>query len=838
MKRLDKLRTLARAALLLEAVWPALWPPLAVAGLFLGAALLDLPQLLSVWAHVLLLAVTAAAFLGLLWKGLHPVRVPDQAAADRRLETASGLPHRPLAVLSDRPARIDAAGMVLWQAHVARAAAQLHRLKVGAPHPGLPKRDPTALRAALIVALAACLVIAGPDAPARVVAALVPAITPPTPAAPPELRAWITPPPYTRQAPVFLRAEAPAVSVPTGSHLTISLTGGSGVPTLSLGDASQDFNALDAASFQADRDLTSGGRLAVRVGGATLGQWDLTVVADRPPVVAWSAPPSRAQASQQTRLPWKVADDHGVVSLQAEIHLDARPDAPPLVVAIPLPGGAVKAAKGINQQDLTAHPWAGLPVTITLVGHDFPGQTGASEPAELTLPERTFNNPIAQALIQIRKGLSLHPDDRGDEMEALDGTMQKLDMFGDDFGAVLNLSGIYFKLVRDPSLEGIAEAQERLWQLALHMEEGQVEPTARALEAARQAAKDAMEALLKAPSQENRDALDARLKELELAIERHMQALMEEAKRTGEPMPMSPDSRPITQQDLERLADRAREAAREGRTEEAQRRMADLERLLDQLRNAKPGQANQRNGEQRQRGRQQMGAVQDMVAREGGLLDHTESRVDQGLRFRPVAPPSGADPNAAREADRRVQQALRRALGELMQQFGDLAGEIPPSLTEADQAMREAGRQFGEGRDKAAGDAVQQAIAALQKGAKEMGQAMARKFGPPQPGSGEEAGDGDEALFGMTMPGGQQNGRANGPLPGEANQADSRGRDPLGRAAGQGTSGGDESDDTKVPGGREHQKTYVIQEELRRRGAERDRSQPELDYIDRLLKQF
>ena len=41
-----------------------------------------------------------------------------------------------------------------------------------------------------------------------------------------------------------------------------------------------------------------------------------------------------------------------------------------------------------------------------------------------------------------------------------------------------------------------------------------------------------------------------------------------------------------------------------------------------------------------------------------------------------------------------------------------------------------------------------------------------------------------------------------------------------------------------VPEERERQHTRAIEEELRRRDAERTRPQPELDYIDRLLKQF
>ena len=50
-----------------------------------------------------------------------------------------------------------------------------------------------------------------------------------------------------------------------------------------------------------------------------------------------------------------------------------------------------------------------------------------------------------------------------------------------------------------------------------------------------------------------------------------------------------------------------------------------------------------------------------------------------------------------RDADARTQRALRRALGELMQQQGDLTGQVPPALGEADNAMREAGQALGLG---------------------------------------------------------------------------------------------------------------------------------------------
>src|SRR5581483_2390104 len=245
---------------------------------------------------------------------------------------------------------------------------------------------------------------------------------------------------------------------------------------------------------------------------------------------------------------------------------------------------------------------------------------------------------------------------------------------------------------------------------------------------------------------------------------------------------------------------------------------AELERMLDQLRNARAehGKNAQRRAQQRQRGRQQMGALQDMISRQGGLLDHAQGRADEENRprFGPQ-PAQPTDPETERQADRRVQQALRRALGELMQQFSDLTNEVPPSLGEADTAMREAGRQLGSGDDKGASGQEQKAIEALQKGGQEMGQAMAKQFGNGQQGEEGEAEDGGaEGQFMMQE--GRGDTRGSGMLPGPPGRADGR-RDPLGRQYGQGTSGADEGDDVTVPEERERQHTRAIEQELRRR---------------------
>jgi uncharacterized protein (TIGR02302 family) len=848
IRRLQRRREQARATLVFEHVWPALWPALGVLGAFLCLALLGLPSLLPAVLHLILLAVAAALVGFLLWRGLRGLRRPDDSEADRRLEAASGLRHRPLAVLDDVPAHAahggDPLGEALWRAHVARAIAQIGRLRVGLPHPGLAARDPQALRGGVVVALVACLIVAGPDAGSRLMGGLVPRLGLSASAATTQLQAWITPPVYTDLAPVFLKPGGGQVSVPAGSRLTVNVTGSETEPSLALGNQTGTFRRLDATSWQADRELTAGGRLSVRRDGGELAGWDLAVVADRPPVAAWTEPPGPGERGrQQTRLPWETSDDYGVVGLQAEMRLRDRPQAPPLVVTIPLPGGSQKEAHGVSQQDLTANPWAGLPVIAHLVARDAPGLIGTSADAEFELPMRPFRNPIARALIAVRRGLSLHPDDRKTADDGIAAVLEQTDKLADEFGAVITLSATSRLLVGDGSDAAITEAQSRLWSLALHFEEGETERTARALEAARKAAREALDRATQNPTDTNRAELERKLQDLQRAIDQHMQALLDQARREQSELPADENAQRLTERDMQRLAQEAERDAHEGRMDDAQRKMAELERMLDRLRTARASQSpsERRNAEQRQKGHQQVGALQDMVSREGRLLDRSQARAGDGqidpLTGRPVPSPApSGDTDADRRQDQAVQQALRRALGELMQQFGDLTGQVPQGLSDADQAMREAGQALGQGHDPPAVGAEQRAIEALQKGGQEMSETLSRQFGPGQGDQfgGEENG-GDDGEIGLGDQQGDGSTRS-GTQPGTRGHGDRR--DPLGREMGQGNSGADEGTDVKVPEEMERDRARAIQDELRRRGADRSRPEEELQYIQRLLRQF
>ena len=843
LRRIAGRRALARFALLFEEVWPALWPPLAVAGVFSVAALLDIFRVLPPWLHLLTLVLAAGAVLVLLARGLRGLTWPDDRRATLRLERTSGLTHRPLTAITDRPTSTDPDSLALWQAHVARATRRIAGLRVGWPRPGLAARDRHALRGGLAVALVAATVIAGPDAASRLRHAVAPELGASSSAPAIQIQAWITPPSYTSLPPSFLKPEGGALSAPSGSHLTLSITGATSPPSLTFDGSSESLRALDAASFQADRELQAGGHLVLRQNGRDMVSWNITVIADQPPIATWPEPPGPAPRGAQSRLPWQVADDYGVTALQTEIHLNGRAAASPLVLVLPLSGGAPTAARGTSLQDLSAHPWAGLPVTARLIARDALGQTGTSADAIFVLPERKFENPIARVLIAVRRQLSLTPEDRVGALGQLRGLLGAPAAFAGDFSGWLNLSAIASLIARDRTPGAVDAAQSRMWDLALHLEEGGAERTARALEAARQAARDALEQATRTPENpEARAELERKLAELQEAIRRHLESLVDQARREFSEVP--PDLQRLDPREMDRLSREAQEAAREGRNSDVRDRLAELERMLEEMRNAQAGRGpnEQRNAERRQRGRQQMSVVQDMIGRQGQLLDHAQTRSGtppdprQG-RSQPAPAPTEPDPN--RGADQRVQQALRRALGELMQQFSDLTGTMPPALDEADQAMRDAIEALGQSSDSAAAQAEQRAIAALQRGGREMGRQMSRQFGPARQGEASEGEDGgDPNGNGYSLQDGQsdQDGPGQGTTPSRRRGADRR--DPLGRQMGQGTSGIDESADVRVPEEMERQRTQGIQRELRRRGGDRSRPQEELDYIERLLRQF
>lgn len=812
---------LSRAALVWERLWPALWPPLCVVGFFLAAVLFDLSSFVPSNVHLLALAGFVLALAAAAIYGLQPLVWPDALMARRRIEVKSGLAHRPLAALADQPsAALDDAAAGLWEAHRRRMEAAARRLRVGWPVAGLARRDPWGLRAVLAILLLIGAIDAGADWRDRIIRALSPGWEGGSAVAAAGFDIWITPPDYTGLPPQFLRADmADTVRVPTGSTLLAQIHGGSGQPRLLIDSAASDFKAVDKANFTAQATLTKGQSLSVTQGGATLGRWPIEIVPDNPPTVSFAQPPG-ATPRATLRLEYRATDDYGVEGVKLVVRRDdKRPGEKPggkpndkLEIALPLPGLHLKDAHATSYQDLSPHPWAGLPVEISVVATDALGQTGESPPVRMTLPERTFNNPVAREIIEQRKELVKDPKSGGIVAEVLEDLDKQPALFHDDAIAYLAIAVAAQRLRQGDADAAASAVVPLLWDTALRIEDGGMSLAENDLRKLQQQLQDAL--ANNAPDAE----IDRLMRELSQALDRYMQSLAQNMQNNpAEDTPPPAGSKVITDRDLQRMLERARQLAQSGDKEQARQLLSQLQDMLENLRTARPGQAGQRGAGEAQ---QMMRDLQNLMQRQQQLLDRSfraQRRPgpgqEQGDQTGQSAQP-GDGQDSSRMGDlgdaAQQQEALRHALGDMMRHMSDGLGDIPDPLGRAERAMHDAVGALQRG---APGDAVSpqsEALDQLQQGARDFAKQLQQQLSKGMGTGGFEA---------------------TGRMP-----PDSGDRDPFGRPLS--ADGTYDQGDVAIPDDTVLQKSRQILDELRRRAGERSRPAIELDYIDRLLRQF
>jgi uncharacterized protein (TIGR02302 family) len=233
----------------------------------------------------------------------------------------------------------------------------------------------------------------------------------------------------------------------------------------------------------------------------------------------------------------------------------------------------------------------------------------------------------------------------------------------------------------------------------------------------------------------------------------------------------------------------------DGDMEQALNELGDMIRKQQQLRDKtfKQGQDSRRD---RSRGKQGDQSMEDLQQDQQGLRDRLK-KLQQELAKRGMGP------------SQRGEKGQRGEQGQQGQQGGD-QGDGEDGLEQADSAMGDASGRLGEGNADGAVDSQGKALEALRKGAQALADAM-------QPGDGDQPGDG---------PGNARNRQQAGP----------NGTDPLGRPLSR--DGFQDDYSVKIPGEIDVQRVRRILEELRRRLADPARPQIELDYIERLLKDY
>lgn len=800
----------ARAALLWESVWRAVWPAVCIAGLFVALGLLDVLPRLPGWLHAGVLAVLAAGFLWSLWRAARSISLPTRLSAERRLESATGLKHRPLQVLSDRLAEgtPHAASAELWEMHKRRMADAVARLRAGVPAPAVARQDPVAVRAGVFILLLVGVAAGWSEPGPRLARALDPEVSLLPTVAEPNLEIWITPPEYTRLAPVFPKSAAADehLAVPVGSKLTARVSGGSGPPSLVVGDDQRlAFEEVDKSNSQIETTITAGDRLAVEQNGKALGAWAMRVVPDTPPVIAFARPPFATKAPA-LGIAFTAADDYGIRT--ARVEMRRTYEGGDVIgkeveeLELPLPGMNVKDANETSFYDLAPHRWAGLPVAIRLKATDVAGQEASSEPANFVLPEREFDHPVARAIIEQRKRLTTEPEQRKSIYAELGEIAARPGAYEHDTVVFLTLIAARSRLRYERGEAAIPPVRDLLWETALRVEDGKLSLAEREL---RRLEQELMKALAEDASDEELERL---MRELENAMQRYLQALAEELRNRPESeqeMPLDPRMQIIQSQDLQRMLDQIRELMRAGARDAARQMLAQLRNMMESLRSGRMARGNP----MAQQSNEMMRQLQEMIQRQSELMNQT---------FRQSRTMSGPRPEQSMQG---AQQ--QRQLQEMLRQFRQM-------LQRMQQGQQ--GQQGQEGQ-QGPGQALSQAEREMGRAAGALDQnAPGQAVGP----MGEALNQLQQAGRGMMQQMMQQLSRDSGMgLQGQFNPLNQR-RDPLGRFP-----PGDEGMDTRdvvVPDEGAIERAQRILDELRRRSGQHHRPRFELDYIDRLLRRF
>ncbi|WP_026147607.1 TIGR02302 family protein [Limimaricola hongkongensis] len=837
MSHLKRPVALTRAGMIAERVLRAFWPLWCVVALALAPLIAGWQDRLPVeafWGWAVLAILGAVAGLG--W-GLWRFRWPSRADALDRLDRS--LPGRPVSALRDAQAtgRGDMGSEALWAAHQARMRARSENAPPARPNLRLAARDPFGLRYIALLLLLTALMF-GSVWRLGSVTGLAPGGGTAL-AQGPVWEGWIEPPAHTG-APVLYLADQPPgpLSVPVGSTITVRLYGEVGALTLAETVSGRTGELPAASEPRQSFEVTRDGRIEIDgPGGAA---WQVEVIPDMAPQVSVSGPMDTTGPGQMA-LPFRAIDDHGVVSGTATIARDTQaverqhglatdPDPrPALTVDLPVPFTGDRAEiEEILAGEFSEHPFANMPVRITLEVTDAAGQSGAAEPYPTTLPGRRFFQPMARVVAEQRRDLLWSRDNAARVVDLLRAVSHRPQEVFPNQTTYLRLRVALRRLdtlrrapggLSQAAQEEIAKA---LWDLAVQLEDGTL---ADARERLRRAQERLAQAMRDGASP---DEIAELMDELRAATDDYLRMLAENAEpgESGidEPQTGGGESMQVTPDELQALMDRIQELMEEGRMAEAAELMEQLNRMMENLQVAQgeggsgprtPGQQSMQDLQDSLRDQQDLSdeAFRDLQDRFNGRDPGQRQGQGQGQsqgQGQPdgTAPPSPGDERSLADRQRALREELDRQRGALPRLDGEAAERAAEALDRAGRAMD--GAEEALRRDDLAGaiDRQAEATEALRGAARELGEALAR-------GEAEETdrpGDGDRRGAGAGQ------------------------RDPLGRDTAE--RGGSGSDETMLDGTDPARRAEELLGEIRRRAAERERPRAERDYLERLLDLF
>lgn len=409
-RRLKTTLALTRAGLIYERVAQAFWPFFSLLFLALGVRLLGLHTLPGDAALTAVSAVLAVAALVSLVMGARAFTRPTAGEVIARVDAR--LNGRPLQALSDaQGTQSSEASDALWRAHLERMAARVVDAKPVPPEPALAPRDPYGLRLMALTVLGMGVVFGSLGTATTVARGNADTEI----AMGPIWEGWIKPPSHTGKPTLYMQDLDDRFDAPKGSEVTVRLYGtGEDGDVLELRET---VSGDESATATADTDFDIQRAGEIEIDGPSGRLWNVALVPDARPTAELVEQMSRA-ASGETRQPYRLTDDFGVTRAVIVIERDldavtrrygfamAPEERAPLEVDVVLPqSGSRTEIDGVFAENFSEHPYSGLPVMISMRAYDAAGQESDAALGEAVLPGRRFFDPVAAALIDVRREL-------------------------------------------------------------------------------------------------------------------------------------------------------------------------------------------------------------------------------------------------------------------------------------------------------------------------------------------------------------------------------------------------------------------------------------------------
>ena len=824
LRRLNGPMRLTLAGLWAERITHAFWPfwTVLIATLStLAFGVQDWLPIEGVWAGLVL------SSLGAIWAlvtGIRAFQKPTKSQAFVRLDAR--LPGQPIAALNDDQAlgNDDPASKAVWQAHLARMAERAAKARAVEPNLRLAKRDPFALRYVALTALVMA-VIFGSLWRVGSVASLTPGGAAAL-ASGPTWEGWAQPPAYTGKPALYLNdIDQAELTLPKGTRLQFRLYGEVGALTLAE-TVSASTTPPPASAASQDFEVAQSG--TIKIEGAGGREWVITALPDSAPTVTLSGDIGREADGRFTQA-FDATDDYGVTAGQVVISLDLStvdrrfglavdPEArEPVTLDLPMPitGDRAKFTETLID-DLSKHPFANLPVSMTFTVSDAGLQAGMADPVMVTLPGKRFFDPLAAALIEARRDILWARSNAPTVVQVLKAVTNRPDDFIRNKRAYLRLRVVLNRLDEQSktlAVESRDALADELWEIALLVEEGDL---ASALERLRRA-QDRLDQAIRNGA--DPDEVAELMDEMRQALDEYMKQLAEEQQQN--PDQQTSENQPgveMSQDQLQQMLDELQKMIDEGRMAEAAEMMEMLRQFMENMQVTQGGPGQQGQGGP---GQQAMRNLGETLRDQQGLSDDAFKDLQNGQpgdQGQPGEQPGQQSEGEGQATDGRSlaerQQDLRDRLGQLNN--GQLPGrgteqgeEGRRQLDDAGRAMEEAERALRDGDLGGALDRQADAMESLREGMRDLGEALAQDM--QREGQAQEG-----EAFGQNDP--------------------NSGRDPLGREPGESARIG--SDRNMLQGDDVYRRAQDLLDEIRRRSGDQLRSTTERDYLKRLLDLF